>query len=103
MSVAGVAHPVERHLAKVEVASSSLVTRSIKRTDSVWNRFFFILWWRWLDGNHIVFFAKGKNEPSLVTHVIMWKQMLMHLLLFRFLITLYGCDMIGKRNQVYPG
>ena len=28
---AGVAHPVERHLAKVEVASSSLVTRSIKR------------------------------------------------------------------------
>ena len=31
MAVAGVAHPVERHLAKVEVASSSLVTRSIKR------------------------------------------------------------------------
>ena len=29
MSVAGVAHLVERHLAKVEVASSSLVTRSI--------------------------------------------------------------------------
>ena len=28
---AGVAHPVERHLAKVEVASSSLVPRSIKR------------------------------------------------------------------------
>ena len=27
---AGVAHPVERHLAKVEVASSSLVTRSSK-------------------------------------------------------------------------
>ena len=26
---AGVAHPVERHLAKVEVASSSLVARSI--------------------------------------------------------------------------
>ncbi len=32
MSHAGVAHPVERHLAKVEVASSSLVTRSIKKT-----------------------------------------------------------------------
>ena len=32
-SVAGVAHPVERHLAKVEVASSSLVTRSIKNSD----------------------------------------------------------------------
>ena len=30
MFVAGVAHPVERHLAKVEVASSSLVTRSKK-------------------------------------------------------------------------
>ena len=29
---AGVAHPVERHLAKVEVASSSLVTRSIKKS-----------------------------------------------------------------------
>ncbi len=28
--LAGVAHPVERHLAKVEVASSSLVTRSKK-------------------------------------------------------------------------
>ena len=28
---AGVAHPVERHLAKVEVASSSLVARSNKR------------------------------------------------------------------------
>ena len=26
---AGIAHPVERHLAKVEVASSSLVARSI--------------------------------------------------------------------------
>ena len=29
---AGVAHPVERHLAKVEVASSSLVIRSNQRT-----------------------------------------------------------------------
>ena len=34
MFLAGVAHPVERHLAKVEVASSSLVTRSIKRKTS---------------------------------------------------------------------
>ena len=33
---AGVAHPVERHLAKVEVASSSLVARSkIKSTAKV--------------------------------------------------------------------
>ena len=41
MSVAGVAHPVERHLAKVEVASSSLVTRSIKKKDhtNVWSFF----------------------------------------------------------------
>ena len=31
MFLAGVAHPVERHLAKVEVASSSLVTRSNKK------------------------------------------------------------------------
>ena len=29
---AGVAHPVERHLAKVEVASSSLVARSMKKS-----------------------------------------------------------------------
>ena len=29
---AGIAHPVERHLAKVEVASSSLVARSNKKT-----------------------------------------------------------------------
>ncbi len=33
---AGVAHPVERHLAKVEVASSSLVTRSSKKAPSYW-------------------------------------------------------------------
>ena len=29
---AGLAHLVERHLAKVEVASSSLVTRSIQKS-----------------------------------------------------------------------
>ena len=42
MFPAGVAHPVERHLAKVEVASSSLVTRSIKKKDHtfVWSFFF---------------------------------------------------------------
>ena len=38
---AGVAHPVERHLAKVEVASSSLVARSIKPL-SFRQRFFFL-------------------------------------------------------------
>ena len=37
---AGVAHPVERHLAKVEVASSSLVTRSIKAVIERWLSFF---------------------------------------------------------------
>ena len=37
---AGVAHPVERHLAKVEVASSSLVTRSRKNSDALHRSFF---------------------------------------------------------------
>ena len=37
---AGVAHPVERHLAKVEVASSSLGTRSIKTVTERWLFFF---------------------------------------------------------------
>ena len=41
--LAGVAHPVERHLAKVEVASSSLVTRSIKPQTFVWGFFFYIV------------------------------------------------------------
>ena len=45
---AGVAHPVERHLAKVEVASSSLVTRSIKETVTE----------RWL----FFFYPVGKNN-----------------------------------------
>ena len=39
---AGVAHPVERHLAKVEVASSSLVTRSIKRKQMRKHLLFFL-------------------------------------------------------------
>ena len=42
MSVAGVAHPVERHLAKVEVASSSLVARSIKMKDQPFGWSFFL-------------------------------------------------------------
>ena len=37
---AGVAHPVERHLAKVEVASSSLVTRSINAANDLFAAFF---------------------------------------------------------------
>ena len=46
---AGVAHPVERHLAKVEVASSSLVTRSIKKKTTRSVVFFFIMRWCRLD------------------------------------------------------
>ena len=39
---AGVAHPVERHLAKVEVASSSLVTRSRKKNPMRKHRVLFL-------------------------------------------------------------
>ena len=41
-ALADVAHLVERHLAKVEVASSSLVIRSIEKTRSD-DRVFFVL------------------------------------------------------------
>ena len=41
MFPAGVAHLVERHLAKVEVASSSLVTRSIN-SDAIASEFFLL-------------------------------------------------------------
>ena len=40
---AGVAHPVERHLAKVEVASSSLVARSIKSIVKAIDFYFYIV------------------------------------------------------------
>ena len=43
MFVAGVAHPVERHLAKVEVASSSLVARSIKIRPTQKSRSYFYM------------------------------------------------------------
>ena len=44
---AALAHLVERHLAKVEVASSSLVGRSTK-TYCICNRFFYMrVWWNW--------------------------------------------------------
>ena len=36
--LAGIAHLVERHLAKVEVASSSLVARSRKDLIRMWKR-----------------------------------------------------------------
>ena len=41
---AGVAHPVERHLAKVEVASSSLVTRSKKIRNAQRSLFHMVPW-----------------------------------------------------------
>ena len=41
LAVADVAHPVERHLAKVEVASSSLVIRSILLMPIKFNWHFF--------------------------------------------------------------
>ena len=41
MSVAGVAHLVERHLAKVEVAGSSPVTRSRKKNPLLFGKGFF--------------------------------------------------------------
>ena len=41
---AGVAHLVERHLAKVEVASSSLVTRSIKAVFILKAAFLFVFY-----------------------------------------------------------
>ena len=46
---AGIAHPVERHLAKVEVASSSLVARSIIKPAANGSRLCFYLraWWNW--------------------------------------------------------
>ena len=52
---AGVAHPVERHLAKVEVASSSLVTRSIKDQPTGWS-FFFLQ-----EGRHGVVFPPDRR------------------------------------------
>ena len=55
MSVAGVAHPVERHLAKVEVASSSLVTRSINAVSERKRRFLFVF----TSSNHQMQYAGG--------------------------------------------
>ena len=47
-AVASVAHLVERHLAKVEVASSSLVTRSIRHPTFGWVSFFIATHTRYL-------------------------------------------------------
>ena len=61
--LAGVAHPVERHLAKVEVASSSLVTRSIKPllflTREVFSRLLFFF-----SFGNIIQFAPSKNQSN---------------------------------------
>ena len=82
MSLAGVAHPVERHLAKVEVASSSLVTRSKKKDRCLCIGLFFLegrgsnhlkarvrwtLAWRVGSRQHLTICPKDKLATSLVT------------------------------------
>ena len=44
---AALAHLVERHLAKVEVASSSLVGRSTKPIAFAIGFFYMRVWWNW--------------------------------------------------------
>ena len=44
---AALAHLVERHLAKVEVASSSLVARSIHPHRTAVRVFLLRVWWNW--------------------------------------------------------
>ena len=78
---AGLAHLVERHLAKVEVASSSLVTRSkIKRTPS---GVLFIL-----DLGNAGRFTEGKQQPCFYTKGEPAKVSLSH---FPFLARGWGC------------
>ena len=102
MSVAGVAHPVERHLAKVEVASSSLVTRS-KTKRPMHSIGLFILAGkrlekinaslRWRFACRRTRRRQHHNVSSLVTRSIKKKQMLMHLLLFYFAV------MMARKNK----
>ena len=61
MSVAGVAHPVERHLAKVEVASSSLVTRSMKTVSERKRSSFLLLA---ISNGLVCIFAEGENRGA---------------------------------------
>ena len=87
MSVAGVAHPVERHLAKVEVASSSLVTRSIKQDRFQREAVLFLFSEEWLEksisavrwtaacrrldgGNTFMLSHRDNMQTSLVTRSI---------------------------------
>ena len=65
-AVASVAHLVERHLAKVEVASSSLVTRS-KKEDMTYGHVF-LFGFRPLCGLHPLEFqcSGGVNSPCAV-------------------------------------
>ena len=81
---AGVAHPVERHLAKVEVASSSLVTRSKKKRPANGWSFLFgkgevrlepsnatrmsVAREGWTERN-LSFLRQQKTQTSLVTHI----------------------------------
>ena len=87
MSVAGVAHPVERHLAKVEVASSSLVTRSKKQDRFQREAVLFLFSEEWLEksiaavrwtaacrrldgGNTFMLSHRDNMQTSLVTRSI---------------------------------
>ena len=63
MSLAGVAHPVERHLAKVEVASSSLVTRSIEKKKQMRKHLLFLFYaCKWDDGSMISKISMKQSE-----------------------------------------
>ena len=57
MKYAAVAHPVERHLAKVEVASSSLVSRSTNKKDFLWKSFLLLTPGDCIFGSPWIFFA----------------------------------------------
>ena len=61
MFAAGVAHPVERHLAKVEVASSSLVTRSMKTVSERKRSSFLLLA---ISNGLVCIFAEGENRGA---------------------------------------
>ena len=84
---AGIAHPVERHLAKVEVASSSLVARSIQKPLAFRKRLFHI---RGYDGigrhagfRFLCFTRVGSNPTTRTTskqgRKVMWRHKHRHI------------------------
>ena len=74
---AGVAHPVERHLAKVEVASSSLVTRSINKKSPFGGFFFYLI--RIRGSNHLYaslrwrFARRQLDGGDTIIFISLWK------------------------------